>query len=56
MEPREFTERMKSIAEPHHADEEAQHGNADDLMCEVLRSLGYEEGVRLFEEMPKWYA
>ena len=32
------------------------HREADDLMCEVLRQLGYEEGVAMFVEMQKWYS
>ena len=37
-------------------DEENQHIDADWLMCNVLRSLGYGDGVDIFESMPKWYA
>jgi hypothetical protein len=37
-------------------DEESSHGQADRLMCEVLRSLGYGEGVDVFENADKWYA
>ena len=36
-------------------DEEKSHLEADRLMCEVLKSLGYEVGVRVFEGMPRWY-
>lgn len=28
----------------------------DDYICEVLRALGYEEGVEIFENTPKWYS
>lgn len=54
MEPKEFTERMKQIKEG--GDIEIRHSDADNLMCEVLADLGYEEGVKIFEEMSKWYA
>ena len=37
-------------------DTEGAHGRADDLLCEVLRHLGYGEGVAIFEKMDKWYA
>jgi hypothetical protein len=37
-------------------DQEARHGDADDLMCEVLESLGYEIGTSIFRSMDKWYA
>ena len=37
-------------------DEEDQHIDADELMCNVLRSLGYGDGVDIFDDMHKWYA
>lgn len=37
-------------------DEEDQHIDADRLMCQVLRSLGYGDGVAIFCDMPRWYA
>ena len=53
MTPDEFARRMAAIET---GDPDADHGNADDLLCEVLRSLGYGEGVEIFINMPKWYA
>ena len=35
---------------------EELHKAADDILCEVLESLGYIEGVEIFKSMPKWYA
>ena len=37
-------------------DEEDAHVLADALMCEILRELGYGEGVDIFLNMSKWYA
>ena len=37
-------------------DQEDQHIDADELMCNVLRSLGYGDGIDIFDSMPKWYA
>lgn len=37
-------------------DEEDQHRDADGLMCNVLRSLGYGDGVAVFNKMHKWYS
>ena len=37
-------------------DEETTHIMVDELMCDILRELGYGEGVDIFEKMPKWYA
>lgn len=36
-------------------DPEGAHVRADALMCELLRSLGYEKGVEVFENMSRWY-
>ena len=52
--PQEFYERMKDLADGR--DREAVHGSMDDLMCEALRSLGYSDGIDVFEDTPKWYA
>lgn len=54
----EFAEKMReyeTIAANVHDLEEA-HIFMDDLMCETLRSLGYGEGVDIFENTHKWYA
>ena len=53
--PKEFAEEMKRIAEKD-TDEEMCHIEMDDYMCDVLRQLGFEEGVAIFEDTPKWYA
>ncbi len=53
--PKEFAEKMRQIAEKGN-DEEVCHIEMDDYICEVLRALGYEEGVAIFENTPKWYS
>lgn len=37
-------------------DTETDHGKADDLLCELLRRLGFERTVMAFEALEKWYA
>lgn len=37
-------------------DPEAAHGEADDLMGDLLISLGYQEGVAVFRAMERWYS
>lgn len=37
-------------------DMEDAHIQADSLMCELLRSLGYGAGVDVFQSADKWYA
>lgn len=54
-EPKEFAERMKA-AVCVGGDIEMSHSDGDDLMCELLDSLGYGEGVQIFRDSPKWYA
>jgi 5'-deoxynucleotidase YfbR-like HD superfamily hydrolase len=54
MTPEEFAEKMKEIEISF--DPEKAHSKADDLLCAVLRELGYEDGIKIFEEMEKWYA
>ena len=52
--PQEFAKKMSQLAES--GDEEADHVKADELMCQLLTSLGYGEGVKIFRDMHKWYS
>ena len=52
----EYLLKMKEIGEKHGNDEEVCHGLADDLLCEILNDLGYNDIVEEFEKLPKWYA
>lgn len=54
MTSKEFAEKMKEIFK--NGDGELSHIEADELMAEVLSSLGYEEGVKIFFSHEKWYA
>ena len=54
MTPQEFAEKMIEIRDE--GDIESRHGHADDLMCKLLESMGYGEGVKIFDDMGKWYA
>jgi hypothetical protein len=54
--PKEFKEKMLEIFPLTGYDEEAAHGDADMLMCELLSELGYEDGVKIFETSDRWYA
>ena len=52
--PEEFASKMKEcFAE---GDGEASHSDADDLLCNLLRELGYGEAIDIFEAAEKWYA
>jgi hypothetical protein len=56
MTPEQFKEAMAAIFPAEGYDEEGAHSDADRLMCKLLVTLGYGEGVRIFEDADKWYA
>ena len=39
-----------------HMDQETGHIEADQVLCDLLISLGYENVVKEFYEINKWYA
>lgn len=38
------------------SDVEAAHNQADKILCDLLNSLGYDDVVKEFENLEKWYA
>ncbi len=40
----------------HNSDKEADHSEADDILCDLLKRLGYGDVVAAWEKVPKWYA
>ena len=52
--PDEFRLRMNEIEK--NDDTEEAHDDADKLMCSLLETLGYGQGVVIFRCMNKWYA
>lgn len=54
MTPKEFAEKMKALSEKY--DEEEFHIAADRLIGDLLTSMGYGEGIEVFEKTPKWYS
>lgn len=54
MTPEQFKTEMEQIERS--GDTEGGHVDADELMCRVLRELGYGDGVEVFERMDRWYA
>ena len=59
MTPEEFTAKMREAYETHwmkEEDEKMVHVVMDGIMCDLLRSLGYGEGVDVFDETPMWYS
>jgi len=52
--PLEFAEAMSEISNDN-GNIETQHADAEELMCETLRGMGYLDGVNIFREMKKRY-
>lgn len=50
----EFIERMKARCFTGH--EEDDHIRADEILCDFLRLLGYNELVDVYESVTKWYS
>ena len=55
MTQEEFADRMKKLKAYADEDRERAHVMMDQAMCGILKALGYDEGVRIFEETQKWY-
>lgn len=47
---------IQQLKECHTGDTEADHGEADDIICNLLATLGYEDVVTEWRKVPKWYA
>jgi len=56
MTPEEAIEELSALAGELHPDIEANHLQADDILCQLLIALGYSEVVRMWRRVPKWYA
>ena len=62
--PEEFTKSMKDISDKlvnppkyrSYYDKEDAHMEMDNLMLDLLRALGYGDGVDIFESTDKWYS
>ena len=56
MTPEEFASKMESIYERFNDDPELGHATMDACMTELLRELGYGDGIDIFNKQSKWYA
>ena len=54
--PDDFHKCMQEIVDTAPDDIEITHMMMDALMCDVLKSLGYEKGVAVFRGTYKWYS
>lgn len=51
-----YLERMNEVKQRYGDDEETAHYLADEILCDLLISLGYAELVKVYDSVPKWYA
>ena len=51
-----YLTRIIEIATEYGWDEDVAHKKMDDLLCELLTELGFDEIVKVFEAQSKWYA
>ena len=56
MTPEEFADAMRELVKKYGDDEEMLHREADYLISALLIALGYEEGIEIFDDQPKWYS
>ena len=49
-------EALAKLAECRRYDTESGHSVADEVLCDLLRSLGYDDVVDAWDRLPKWYA
>ena len=54
--PEEFLKQMLELKAKNESSPETMHEEADELLSDMLRELGYGEGVDVFDSMEKWYA
>jgi superfamily I DNA/RNA helicase len=47
---------IKLIVEQYKNDHEAIHGRADDLLRDILMSLGYKKTIKEYDKLTKWCA
>ncbi len=46
----------KYLAQIRTCKDEFDHEDADYILCELLKELGYKELVAAYREVPKWYS
>jgi hypothetical protein len=52
----EALEKMREIVEGTHDDPESTHPDLDDVLCAVLRSLGYDKLIDYYEAQERWFS
>ena len=53
---KKYAEKIRLAAKAAGHDADTGHRDADDLLCELLESIGFSESVREFKAVDKWYS
>ena len=48
--------RLKELANKEYPDEEEDHGEADDILCNMLNALGYKDLTDAWDDIKKWFS
>ena len=56
MNREEAIKQLNELSSDYSGDTEADHSTADNILCELLSSLGYQDVVDAWEKVNKWYA
>ena len=48
--------RLKELANKKYPEEEEDHGEADEILCNMLNSLGYKDLTDAWDDIKKWYS
>lgn len=56
MTPEEFEKELIILNEIYINSPEDFHYRSDELMCNVLRALGYGKGIDIIESRERWYS
>lgn len=54
MTPEQAIAKLTELAKS--GDYEAAHGDADQVLCDLLTALGHADVVKAWDEVGKWYA
>lgn len=52
----EYKAKMQDTLDHFDGNEEDGHIEADELLCELLIRLGFEEVIDIYNQMDKWYS
>jgi hypothetical protein len=47
---------IKKIKKIEDEDQETAHVEADRILCQLLKELGFKKLVKKYQDIPKWYA